>query len=118
MMQILSMCSGLCMQQMMLPAAAMHHVTAPHLPQLMGAGILGFTPSTDIIPCSPPQFPTPLLSGTNNTLQMFGFSNQMPPISKNSYLHAKAEFCGTKQESNQVSLNHNPSYPLILFSHN
>lgn len=78
--QIMTMGSGLCMPLMMLPAAA-HHMNAahPHLPQLMGAG-MGFRPGTGI-PCNPPQFPIPPLPGvTDNRLQMFGFSNQMPPI--------------------------------------
>ena len=56
------------------------HVNAPHLPQLMGAGMC-FSPAGTGIPCSPPQFPVPPLSAiTESTLHnMFGFSNQMRP---------------------------------------
>ncbi|KAK7284505.1 hypothetical protein RJT34_19251 [Clitoria ternatea] len=62
--QIMSMGSGL-WPLMMLPAAA-NHINGPHLPhQLMGF--------------RPPQLPiSPLSAVTDNRLQMFGFSNQMP----------------------------------------
>ncbi|KAJ1393334.1 Myc-type, basic helix-loop-helix [Sesbania bispinosa] len=67
--QIMSMGSGLCMPLMMLP-----HMNAPHL---MGAAGMGFRPGTGI----PPQFPIPPLPGItdHNRLQMFGFSNPIPP---------------------------------------
>ncbi|XP_061366269.1 transcription factor PIL1-like [Gastrolobium bilobum] len=74
--QIMSMGSGLCMPLMMLPTTA-HHINAPNLPQMMGVG-MGFRPGTGI-PCNPTQFPIPPQSGiTDNGLQMFGFSNQIP----------------------------------------
>ncbi|KAE9618869.1 hypothetical protein Lal_00047072 [Lupinus albus] len=65
--QIMSMSRGLYMPLMMLPSAAQ---------QLMGAG-MGFRSGTNI-----PQYPIPPLPPciTDNSAQMFGFPNQMPPM--------------------------------------
>lgn len=106
MVQIMSMGSGLCMPLMMLP-----HVNAPHLPQLMGAGMC-FRPAGTGIPCSPPQFPIPPLSAITGTNLVEQLANSA--TLEVSDLHAKAEYAAKQATNNQVSLPHSTSYPFYF----